>query len=572
VIDGTTYNDVAIGQLITTATVPSQKIWQSNPSPSANEDSPLELGVKFKSATAGFIKGIRFFSSINQSGTYTGHLWSSDGRLLDSAKFINVTPGGWQEVLFTNPVRVDADKVYIASYHSTSGRYAATSGGLTSTVTSGSLTALANGVYNYGTSSFPSNTSYNGNNYWVDVVFVPDTYTFNLTSVTDNNGCNNSEILQQLAVSSANNCTTLPTATISHSSFCTGQEFNLVLSSATGSAPYDVTINDVTYHDVAVGQTITTVKPPAQQIWQTKPLSTSNEDSPVELGLKFKSSVAGLVKGVRFFSPNNPSGIYTGNLWTSKGILLSRATFTNVNASEWQEVFFASPVQIEADTVYIVSYHTAGGRYSATAGSLATAITNGTLTALGSESLGGNGVYRYGVSGFPNNSTNGTNYWVDVLFSTSSAYSYTYNLTSVKDNTGLTNSGSLQTLSVASSECGQARGASSTTEKPAASQKSLLRFNRLKTQAEDKKMNILAQNYPNPFNSMTTISYTLINRSKVDLSLFDSNGRLVRVLVNNTNEAGTHTLHFNSGTLGSGVYYYKIQTGSFSDVKKMIIH
>jgi len=572
VIDGTTYNDVAIGQEITTLTIPSQKIWQSNPAPSANEDSPLELGVKFKSATAGFIKGIRFFSSTNQSGTYSGHLWTADGTLLESAQFINVTPGGWQEVSFTTPVRVEADKVYVASYHTASGRYAATSGGLTSTVTNGSLTALANGVYNYGTSSFPSNSSYNGNNYWVDVMFVPDTYTFNLTSVTDNMGCNNSGILQQLAVSSANNCNSLPTATISHSSFCRGEEFNLVLSSATGAGPYDITINDVTYNDVAIGETITTVKPPAQKIWQTNPLSTSNEDSPVELGLKFKSSVAGLVNGVRFFSPNNPSGIYTGNLWSREGTLLSSATFINVNASEWQEVLFATPIQIEADSIYIVSYHTAGGRYSATSGSLTTAFTNGTLTALGNESSGGNGLYRYGASGFPNNTSNGTNYWVDVLFTTNNAYSYTFNLTSVKDNTGLTKTGSLQTLSVASTECSQLRTAPSNNEKTTISQNSLSPVNGPKTPAEDKKLNSLQQNYPNPFNSMTTISYSLANPAKVNLSLFDMNGRLVRVLVNNAKDAGIHTLRFNSGTLSSGIYYYKIQTGSFSDVKKMIIH
>ena len=571
VIDGTSYENIAVGQKFTTLTIPQQKIWQVNPSPSANEDSPLELGVRFKSSAAGFIKGIRFFSPSNQSGTYTGHLWTSAGTLLDSVKFVNVAAGGWQEVLFSTPVRISADSMYVASYYTTSGRYAATPGGLTNPVTSGSLIAQPNGVYRYGMAGFPSNSSGNGNNYWVDVVFVPDSYTFKLTSVTDNIGCNNAGILQQLVVSSANSCNTLPTATISHSSFCKGQEFNLILSSATGPSPYDLVINNVTYDNVAIGQTITTVKPPSQKIWQTNPLPKSNEDSPVELGLKFKSSVAGLVKGVRFFSPNNPSGIYTGNLWTRGGNLLSSATFTNVKASEWQEVLFATPVRIEADSIYIVSYHSAGGRYSSSAGSLTTAFTNGTLTALGNNGIEGNGLYRYGASGFPTNSNNGTNYWVDLLFSTDSAYTHTFNLTSVKDNTGLTKSGSLQTLTVASSECSQLRGTSAT-QQTVVSQKSASPFNSSQNQADDKKMNSLQQNYPNPFNSITTISYSVAVPAKVNLSLFDINGRLVRVLVNNSKEAGTHLLSFSSGSLSSGIYYYKIQTGSFSAVKKMIIH
>jgi len=71
-------------------------------------------------------------------------------------------------------VTITAGTTYVASYYTGTGHYAATSGGLTSAVTNGPLTALAGGgVYAYGSgNAFPSN-SFNNSNYWVDVVFSP---------------------------------------------------------------------------------------------------------------------------------------------------------------------------------------------------------------------------------------------------------------------------------------------------------------------------------------------------------------------------------------------------------------
>jgi hypothetical protein len=590
VINGTPYNDVKVGQVINTIKpqLQIQKIWDSIPAPKSFEDSPVELGVKFKSAAAGFVKGIRFFSSNAPSGTYTGHLWTKTGTLLDSAVFTNVTASGWQEVLFKKPVLIKADSTYIASYHTAKGRYAATSGGLLTAVTNGSLTALdnvsagGNGVYGYGPSpAFPS-TSANAANYWADVIFVKDTthtYTFTLTSVTDSTGAKRTGALQTLNVSSANTCDTvppaLPTATIANSSSCNGQPFNLVLNSASGPGPYDLVINGTTYNDIAVGQVINTIKPASQKIWDSIPAPKSFEDSPVELGLKFKSSVAGFIKGIRFFSPNAPSGIYTGHLWTKTGTLLDSAVFSNVTASGWQEVLFKKPVLIKADSIYIASYHTASGHYAATSGGLLTAVTNGSLKALDNLSAGGNGVYIYGPSpAFPSSSNNAANYWVDVLFTNDTTHAYTFTLTSVTDNAGTTRSGTLQTLTVTSANCSQALRSRGTA--PAAENASLPQLlspvtKHAKIETEEAKEYQLGQNYPNPFRSQTRIQYSLPAASNVNLSLFDMNGRLIKVIVNGSREQGTHTVIFNSGFLRSGLYFYKIQAENFSAVKKMII-
>ena len=84
-------------------------------------------------------------------------------------------------------------------------------------------------------------------------------------------------------------------------------------------------------------------------------------------------------------------------------------------ASGWQELDFSSPVPVTAGTTYVASYHTDAGHYAVTSQGLASAVTNGPLTA-----LAGGGVYAYGSGNtFPSDTYNSANYWVDVVFSQS---------------------------------------------------------------------------------------------------------------------------------------------------------
>lgn len=84
----------------------------------------------------------------------------------------------------------------------------------------------------------------------------------------------------------------------------------------------------------------------------------------------------------------------------------------------------------------------------------------------------------------------------------------------------------------------------------------------------------LAQNYPNPFNPSTKIEFAVPERSRVTLSVYDVLGRKVATLVDAVKEKGKHEVDFNPGrnnlNLSSGVYFYKIKAGSFSNTKKMI--
>ena len=81
----------------------------------------------------------------------------------------------------------------------------------------------------------------------------------------------------------------------------------------------------------------------------------------------------------------------------------------------------------------------------------------------------------------------------------------------------------------------------------------------------------LSQNYPNPFNPTTTIQYGLLQTGMVRLTLYNILGQEIRTLVNEVKEAGTHTINLNASDLNSGVYIYKIESGSFTQTKKMTL-
>ena len=81
----------------------------------------------------------------------------------------------------------------------------------------------------------------------------------------------------------------------------------------------------------------------------------------------------------------------------------------------------------------------------------------------------------------------------------------------------------------------------------------------------------LEQNYPNPFNPSTTIHYQLKERSHVKLSVYDTRGREIAVLVNKFQNSGKHSAVFNALNLAAGLYFYKIEAGNYSAVKKMLI-
>lgn len=81
----------------------------------------------------------------------------------------------------------------------------------------------------------------------------------------------------------------------------------------------------------------------------------------------------------------------------------------------------------------------------------------------------------------------------------------------------------------------------------------------------------LSQNYPNPFNPITTIEYEIPVNGVVTLTIFDLLGREVTKLVNGEQQEGRYTIGFDAANISSGLYFYRLQSGSFIDVKKMMV-
>lgn len=82
---------------------------------------------------------------------------------------------------------------------------------------------------------------------------------------------------------------------------------------------------------------------------------------------------------------------------------------------------------------------------------------------------------------------------------------------------------------------------------------------------------LLLQNYPNPFNSTTTIKYNLLKDEYVELKVYDILGRNKKTIISEKQIQGFHSINFDAGDLPSGIYYYKLSTKDFVDIKRMVL-
>ncbi|MCA6117922.1 DUF4082 domain-containing protein [Bradyrhizobium sp. WSM 1738] len=414
----------------------------------ATDSSAVELGVKFQTSVAGTVSGIRFYKSSQDTGTHTGELWTSTGTLLATATFTNETASGWQSVTFSNPVTLTPNTTYVASYHTNVGHYSVSPDYFTSNVTSGPLTAFANGngVYTYSSNrAFPTNT-FSGENYWVDVMFNPSTAngvpvaandvgptiaqnlaaTIAAASLTSNDSDPDGDALSVIGVSAPTHGTvvlnTQPNPQNNTITFTPDSGY-------TGPASFSYTVSDGRGGTATANVNFTVVPAGAAPVSlfsaSSTPAQTSlNDGQQLEVGVKFTSSVAGQITALKFYRSASDTGSDLVNLWTATGTLLGSATFTNTAASGWQTVNLPSAVSIAANTTYVASYHTTGA-YVATNNYFTTAVTNGPLTAPSTTTIaGGNGVYSYGGTSttgiFPTSTFGAANYWVDVVFTPTS--------------------------------------------------------------------------------------------------------------------------------------------------------
>jgi len=85
------------------------------------------------------------------------------------------------------------------------------------------------------------------------------------------------------------------------------------------------------------------------------------------------------------------------------------------------------------------------------------------------------------------------------------------------------------------------------------------------------KVYSLSQNYPNPFNPVTKINFALPKQGMVTLKIYDVLGREVRSLVNEVKSAGNYSVDFNASEFASGVYFYRLESEGFSNIKRMML-
>lgn len=456
-------------------------LWDTSATPAiigATNAGGIELGVKIRADLDGFVKALRFYKAAEITTSHTGHLWQLDGTLIGTCTFTNETSSGWQQASFDTPIAVSKGAVYVASYFSPTGVYSADNdyfGG--KQATSGVLHGLADGdagpnaVYLPGASGFPTN-SWQASNYWVDLVYdlAPDTTPPSVVDQSPAPGI--------VSVATTSTVTATFDAAINPSTLT----FTLAAQgggSVAGAVSYDpgsftatftpnaalaqntVHVVTVKASDTAgnamatpVSWTFRTVGVPGSSpatIWDTSAVpatAAANDSSALELGVKFRSDVGGVISGIRFYKRVGNTGTHIGHLWTLDGTLLGSCTFTSETGSGWQQANFSAPIPITANTTYIASYQAPQGHYAATAGGFAgTGADRYPLHALADGVAGGNGVFA-ALGGFPNNSYAASNYWVDVVFQNTTSPT----VTDTKPGNGEINVSTTATVSATFSE------------------------------------------------------------------------------------------------------------------------
>ncbi len=428
-------------------------------SPDNNDGQSIEVGVKFRSDVDGYITALRFYKGSSNTGTHVGHLWTGAGQKIAEATFAGESASGWQRVTLGTPVPIAGNTTYVASYHSSGGGYAADHPFFGNALDNPPLHALAdgidggNGVYRYGASTFP-NQSYQASNYWVDVVFernvAPDTTPPAVASVTPPGGTADADPAS-LVTATFNEELNPATVTGSTVFLRTGAgalvpasvSYDLGSSTATLD-PSSTLVPGTTYTATVKGGAAGVADRAGNRLQQDRTWSfeiappptcpctifapnaapaqpDASDNRPVEVGVKFRADEDGYITGIRFYKGASNTGAHVGHLWSRTGKKRAEATFTSESASGWQQVMFQQPVWVAQGRTYVASYHSPTGGHALDEPYFGVGVDRPPLHALANGIDGGNGVYRFGASGYPTQSFNASNYWVDVVFERNAA-------------------------------------------------------------------------------------------------------------------------------------------------------
>lgn len=423
---------------------------------SVGDSAAINVGVKFEVRGAPYVQGVKFYKTTANTGTHIAHLYDvTTSTDLASATFTSESGSGWQSVTFESNVQVRDDHTYMVWVSMPNGNYAADS------VYAGGANFFGNyswahgpfgdsedvvriptgnqGVYTYTSdhTAVPGNA--NEANYWVSPVVGDVTNPGNNSGYSSSHSGGRTVSWSTTGVDT-NSSTSSGAITRTKLVRQQGELFeNLGYISGSNSSITDVTATagtSYTYHltnvdacgNTSSGNSTTTnagsVQAYTTLFGSTTPSATdTSQTTPVTVGMRFNSSSAGNVAGVRVY---RASGVYptgtahlTVGLWdTSGNLLASRSLLPGNQQSGWINVAFSSPVSISANTDYVVGYYSPNGREEYTNNVFDNAVTSGTLTAPADTTGARNGVYSSNSTmSYPSTaSPNNTWYGVDVNF------------------------------------------------------------------------------------------------------------------------------------------------------------
>ncbi|MFT3877012.1 MAG: DUF4082 domain-containing protein [Propioniciclava sp.] len=394
----------------------------------ANDGRPLTVATRFIASNAGEVSGVEYYKGAADNGDVTVFLWGPDHAVLASAPVTDQVAAGWQRVLFDTPVVIAEGAEYTVGYRTSAGVYPVTLGRLSTPVTAGLLrTPEKAGGFTYGTGYPDAQVS---TSYLVDVLYTPVEAAPSVLSLTPSRGAIDVPASSQLTVKVS--APLAPGATLTLVDALDHAVEGTTSTSADGRTvtfvPKRPLGESATYHAAFTGQraedgaafpatewSFTTAAPPGQcpctGFGSVTPQGVdSNDGAATELGMTFIPERDGWITGVRFYKSAANTGTHTGSLWDGGGNRLATTTFSNETQSGWQTASFDNPVAVVKGRTYVVSYLAPQGHYSADAAYFTAERAVGPF-----RTPAGAGRYVYG-GGFPVFSWNGTNYYVDAVF------------------------------------------------------------------------------------------------------------------------------------------------------------
>ena len=434
--------------------------------PNYNDSGSVNIGTRFKVNGAPFVRGVKFYKGVDNTGTHVAHLRKVGGTTdLASATFTSETSSGWQTVNFSSDVPLDASgslNSYVVWVSMPNGHYAYTASEFQYGSVGNPDEDVAyvpqgqSGVYNYTSddTAVPTNTSYD--NYYVTPIVGDSTASDNNSGVSASDatagpsvGWSGVGYDTSASLSTANPSITQIIRDDGNQSVVIGSQsggnstwqdlFSGTQADTTAlpGTSYTYTVKNTDYcGNISSGSSssqIGTASRSLSQLFSTDPGTLdTGQTTPVVVGMHWQTDTAGKVWGARFYrssgtvptvaNSNGNAAAFKVSLWDNDGTQLASAYVPVGNEqSGWIDVRFASPVDVAANHDYVVGYFTPNGHEVYTNSTFNSVVTNGNLSGRADGGGTPNGVYAAGfgltADTFPSTaSSSATWYGVDVDF------------------------------------------------------------------------------------------------------------------------------------------------------------